>query len=174
MASLISKTKTKKILGVGEKTHEGAEAARLTPEEALRRSVMSCLLWEQGAYESGVLVADRIATLVPQVEPEVVMNIAIEARESMKLRHAPLHLAVEMTKHDTHKPFVANTVARIIQRPDELAEILAIYAKDREGVPVGEAPHIQIKKLNKLSKQLRIGVARAFMKFSEYQLAKWS
>ena len=36
-------------------------------------------------------IADRIAALVPHVEAERVAALAIEAREKMKLRHAPLH-----------------------------------------------------------------------------------
>lgn len=73
-------------------THEGAPAAVLTPEQSLRRSVLACMLWEDEFYESGQTIATRIRALVPQVEPARVAALAIEARTSMKLRHAPLLL----------------------------------------------------------------------------------
>jgi hypothetical protein len=90
--------------------------------------------------------------------------MAIEAREKMKLRHIPLFLACELAKLPTHRHVVASTVASIIQRPDELAEILAIYQRGRKGT----------KKLNKLSKQMQKGLALAFRKFNEYSLAKYN
>jgi 60 kDa SS-A/Ro ribonucleoprotein len=47
------------------RTHEGARARGLTPEQALRRSVLSCMLWEGEFYEDGVQIAGRIHELVP-------------------------------------------------------------------------------------------------------------
>jgi hypothetical protein len=38
----------------GQRTHEGARARIITPEQALRRSVLSCMLWEGEFYEDGV------------------------------------------------------------------------------------------------------------------------
>jgi hypothetical protein len=157
------KTNTK-TLPTPKFTHEGARAYNTTAEQELRRSVMACMLWEDTFYEDGVDIADRVSSLVAKVAPEKVSEIAIEARVKQKLRHVPLFLAVAMAKLPTHKHVVADTVAEIIQRPDELAEILAIYSKDRTGS----------KKLNKLSKQLQYGIARAFTKFNEYSLAKYN
>ncbi len=74
------------------RTHEGALARAVSPELQLRRSVLCCMLWEDEFYEDGVTIAGRIAALVPQVEAETVAALAIEAREKMKLRHAPLLL----------------------------------------------------------------------------------
>lgn len=145
-------------------THEGAKASRTNPEQQLRRSVMACMLWEDTFYESGVEIASRIAELVKQVPAEIVAEIAVEARGQMKLRHVPLLLVVEMAKLKTHRHLVAQTAREVIQRPDELAEILAIYSKGRPGQ----------KKLNKLSKQLQKGIAQAFTKFNEYSLAKYN
>ena len=46
-------------------THEGAPAYTITPEQALRRTALSCLLWEGEFYEGGVQIATRIRDLVP-------------------------------------------------------------------------------------------------------------
>ena len=140
------------------KTQEGGPAKTITPELELRRSVLACLLWEDQFYEDGVGIAGRIAELVPKVAASRVTELAIEAREKMNLRHAPLLLVREMARHKTHKAPVAETLARVIQRADELTEFLAIYWKD------GRVP---------LSGQVKKGLAGAFGKFDAYQLSKY-
>ena len=145
-------------LARGLRTREGAPARPVSNEVQLRRSVLACLLWESQFYEDGVEIAGRIAELVPKVEPERVAALAIEARGEMKLRHAPLLLVREMARHKTHRGLVAETLERVIQRADELCEFVAIYWKD------GRVP---------LSGQVKKGLAAAFPKFGEYQLAKY-
>jgi len=142
----------------GARTHEGTPARNLKPEEQLRRSVLACLLWEDQFYEDGVAIAGRIAELVPKVEPARVAALAVEARERMHLRHAPLFLVREMARHATHRALVGETLCRVIQRADELTEFVAIYWKD------GRVP---------LSAQVKKGLAAAFTKFDGYQLAKY-
>jgi 60 kDa SS-A/Ro ribonucleoprotein len=146
-------------LRTGLRTHEGAPARHISPEMQLRRSVLACLLWEDQFYEEGVEIAGRIKELVPQVNADAVAALAIQAREQMKLRHAPLLLVREMARHKTHRVLVADTLARAIQRADELAEFVAIYWKD------GRVP---------LSGQVKKGLAAAFPKFDEYGLAKYN
>jgi hypothetical protein len=140
------------------RTHEGAPARVISAEQALRRSVLSCMLWENEFYEDGVQIAGRIHELVPRVEAVKVAALAVEAREKMKLRHAPLLLVREMARHATHRALVAETLARVIQRADELAEFVAIYWAG------GRQP---------LSAQVKKGLAAAFGKFDEYALAKY-
>jgi 60 kDa SS-A/Ro ribonucleoprotein len=146
-------------LNFGPRTHEGAPARPVSHELRLRRSVLACLLWEKQFYEDGVEIAERIAALVPKVAAEKVAALAIEARSQMKLRHAPLLLVREMARHQTHRRLVADTLAGVIQRADELAEFVAIYWKD------GRIP---------LSGQVKKGLAAAFPKFDEYALAKYN
>jgi hypothetical protein len=145
-------------LNFGPRTHEGAPARNISPELQLRRSVLACLLWENQFYEDGVEIAGRIAELVSKVAPEKVAALAIEGRGRMKLRHAPLVLVREMARHKAYRALVSETLAQIIQRADELAEFVAIYWKD------GRVP---------LSGQVKKGLAAAFPKFDEYQLAKY-
>lgn len=148
------------------RTHEGAKGRAFTPEHELRRAVMSCMLWEDQFYEDGVSIADRIGKLVALVEPETVAAMAIGAREDMKLRHAPLLLVREMARHEGHKALVAATLERIVQRPDELTEFLAIYWADALGP-------MQQRKRAAVSAQVKKGLARALTKFDAYQLAKY-
>lgn len=147
-------------------THEGARAKRFTPEAELRRTLMNCMLWEDTFYEDGVSIAERMAKLVPAVAPEKVAALAIEARETMKLRHAPLLIVREMARHEKHRVLVADTLARIIQRPDEMTELLAIYWADALGP-------LEQRKKRPVSAQIKKGLARALTKFDAYQLAKY-
>lgn len=141
-------------------THEGAPStAILTAGQQLRRTIMACMLFEDNFYESGVQSADRMKELVKQTPFEEAAQIAIDAREKMKLRHAPLFLVREILRvHKGRK--VGDLIAKVIQRPDELGELLALYWKDGKDQP--------------LPAQMKVGLARALKKFSEYQLAKWN
>jgi len=139
-------------------THEGAPAAVLTAEQALRRSVLSCLLWEDEFYEDGQAIADRILALASEVSAATTAALAIEAREQFKLRHAPLLLLLALARTGRGTALVSQTIARVIQRADELSEFLALYWRG------GRKP---------LAKQVKLGLAAAFGKFDAYQLAKY-
>src|ERR1041384_1344952 len=102
---------------MAKRTHEGAPAKQISPELQLRRSVLACMLWEDQFYEDGVAIAGRIRELVASVPAEKVAALAVEAREKMKLRHAPLLLVREMARLATHRQLVAETLMRGVQRP---------------------------------------------------------
>lgn len=140
-------------------THEGAKGKCINAEQQLRRSVMACMLWENQFYEDGQTIADRISSVIPLVDPEKVAQIAIDARNKMKLRHVPLLIAREMARLPKHKAFVSYVLSEVIQRPDELTEFLAIYWKDGRQT---------------LSGQVKKGLAKAFTRFNAYQLAKYN
>lgn len=152
-------TLNKKVTSVSGKTHEGAVARKQSPERELERSVLACLLWEDTFYESGKSIAERIATNVSKVSGETVANIAHKARNQMYLRHVPLLLAREMARNDSQKMYVRETLNSVIQRADELTEFVSIYWKDKK---------------QPLSAQVKKGLADAFTKFSEYDLAKYN
>ncbi len=139
-------------------THEGAKAVKISPVDQLRRSVMSCFLWEGEFYEDGESIAARIAGLVPKVGFDALAAIAIEAREKMNLRHVPLLLVREGLRHYGGRK-MGDLVERVIQRADEMGELLSLYWKENPDAPI--------------AKQLKIGLARAFKKFNAYQLAKY-
>ena len=105
-------------------THEGAPAAHATGLQQLRRAVMSCLLWEDQFYESGEEIAARMARLALGQPAAVISDLAIEARETMHLRHAPLLLLSCLAQVGSGSGLVSATIARVIQRADEIAELL--------------------------------------------------
>jgi 60 kDa SS-A/Ro ribonucleoprotein len=138
------------------RTHEGAVAARISPLQELTRTVSACLLWEDSFYESGTSIADRIKALVPQCDPAEVGALAIRARTELKLRHVPLLLVRELARARMN---VAWLLRMVIQRPDELAEFMAIYWAE------GKSP---------VAESVKRGLAGAFTKFDAYQLAKYN
>lgn len=155
-------------------THEGAPAVHINPVQQLRRSVMANMLWEDTFYEDGVSIADRIKAEVEVLlggatkfvgdnGPQFVADIAYEARTQMKLRHVPLLLVASLIVHDKPetRKVVADTIARVIQRPDELGELVAIYWKIKTGTSKA------------LTEQMKKGLQIAFGKFNEYSLAKY-
>lgn len=139
------------------KTHEGAKAEVLSVEDQLRRSVLSCLLWEDTFYESGKQIEERIKTLASQCNSEVLSYLAMEARGKYKLRSVPLILVNELVSRGGN--IVSKTIENIIQRPDEIVRFMNIYWKN------GKSP---------IAKQVKIGLSSAFNKFNEYQFAKWN
>ena len=139
------------------KTYEGSQAVILPPEKELTRAVMTCMLFEDTFYEKGSDLAERIKDLCKRVKPEFIAELAIKAREDMYLRSVPLFLVRELARLTKGK-LVSITLERVIKRADELSEFLAMYWLD------GRQP---------LSAQVKKGLAKAFNKFNEYQLAKW-
>ena len=136
-------------------THEGAVAKHINPEQQLRRSVMSCLLFEKDFYEDGQSIADRIKEFALLVKPEKVAAIAIEAKQKMKLRHVPLYLTVILCSRGYN---VRKLVPRVVTRTDDMTELLSLYWNG------GKKP---------LAKSLQRGLGDAFRQFDEYQLAKY-
>jgi hypothetical protein len=113
------------------------------------------MLWEKQFYCDGVTHADLVKNLVTKVTPEFTSSLALAARDKFKLRHIPLLLARELARIGKLSSDVLNSV---IQRPDEMGEFLSMYWSE------GKTP---------VSNQVKKGLAKAFVKFNEYQLAKW-
>lgn len=136
-------------------THEGAPAKNINAEQELKRSVMSCLLWENSFYESGVSIADRVCELCEVVDNDKIADIARLAKRDMKLRHVPLLLLTELCRKGYN---VRELTYDLVNRADDLSEILALYWRE------GKKP---------IAKSLLRGLADSFAKFDEYQLAKY-
>ncbi len=145
--------------------HAGEIAYTVTPELELYATVVTASLSDQ-FYEKADKKIERIRELISKVNPLFVAQLAVYTREQMHLRSVPMVLAIELARVHTGDQLVSKLVSRIIQRADEITELLAYYqaANQRDGM----------KKLGKLSKQLQRGIALAFNKFDEYQFAKYN
>jgi 60 kDa SS-A/Ro ribonucleoprotein len=183
-------------------THEGARAAHLTPLQQLRRSVLSCLLWEREFYEDGVAIADRLSDAADNVSVEFLAALAVEARTKYHLRHVPLFLLLHLIRRasaalaSARERRVADTKAmRLLpshKRMDELLRIAHEYQEaERANALVASTIAATIQRADELAElvalywggnarvrplagQLKKGLAQAFTKFDAYQLAKYN
>ena len=82
------------------------------------------------------------------------------------MRTVPLVLCVELARLHRGDNLLSRLVARVVQRPGEITELLAYYARanGRGGTKI----------LNRVSKQLQKGLALSFNRFDGYQLAKYN
>lgn len=144
--------------------HAGANAFTLTPEVELYSAVVTTMLSDI-TYEKSDARLDRIRELAYQVSPLFLAKLAVYAREQLYLRTAPIVLIGDLAMRHNGDDLVSRTVSRVVQRPDEITELLAYYqtVNFRTGA----------KKLNQLSKQIQKGLALAFNRFDEYQFAKY-
>lgn len=145
--------------------NEGAPAFALTKELELYTAVATAGFSDQ-FYEKESDKLQRIIKLIAKNDAAFVAKLAVYVREQMYLRSIPLVLTVELAKRHRGDDLVRKLTARVVQRADEITELLAYYA-----VANGRA---DVKQLNKLSKQLQKGLAEAFNKFDEYQFAKYN
>jgi hypothetical protein len=150
---------------------EGEVAYKLNSEMELYSTVCTAIL-QNKFYEDKDKTIDRLRVLIKKCSPEFVAKLAIYCREKMYLRSVPLVMAVELAKVHNKDSLVSNTVARIVQRADEITELLSYYAlanpknsKEIKG---------QTKKLGKLSKQIQKGLAKTFNTFEEYSFSKYN
>ena len=148
-------------------THEGGQAKRISTIASLRRSVLSCMLWESEFYENGESIADRIISLTrnPAISGDELVALAREARHEFKLRHVPLLILTAMMSRDdkgTKEP-LSDVIADVISRVDEMPELLNLYWKINGR---GET--------TKIANQLQKGLALAMHKFDAYQFAKYN
>ena len=146
--------------------YEGAVAFKLDPKTELYTAVC-CASLQPKFYEPDVEAQlIHLRNLIQKVPAEFTAKLAVYAREEMYLRSVPLVLTVELAKVHQGDSLISRLTERVIQRADELTEILAYYQKAnvREGT----------KKLGKLSKQLQLGIARAFGKFEVYHFSKYN
>jgi hypothetical protein len=149
-----------KARAVAGKTHEGAPAMKENSLQTLRRVLNAHLLWEASFYMDGKDSASVLAEAVTNAatgDPEGTALVIRMARSEMKIRHASLMAAAQFA-HLNPKPGMGRKlVTDVIQRADELAEMLAISQSLS-----GKIPHA-----------ISRGVRDAFGKFDEYQFGKY-
>lgn len=137
-----------------EVTHEGAAVNRISAEATLQRLTLAHMLFEDQFYVDGKTSAELLKDAVKAVRPEFAAMMAQTARTKYKLRHVPLLITRELLRNGSAS---ADDVAAVIQRPDEMGELLALYNSEKK---------------QPLSNQLKKGLRQAFVKFNEYSLAK--
>ena len=157
-----NKRKTRSLFSTGTIAGKTTPAAgKYTPEQALRRVTMANLLWESTYYQSADTIMARMEELIPQVTPEVIVQLALETRFEQRLRHTPIYLALQLFKHHGGAG-VADLLAKICTRPDMTMDALAM-------LPLV----LERKTLKPIPKSIKKGLAQAFDQYDAYQIAKY-
>lgn len=138
--------------------YEKAKAWKLTPELELYTLACTSVLHDKFYTTND---HKRICNLISRVNVDFVKNLAIYIREKMYLRTVPIVILGQLAKLGK---LDAETVYRVIQRADEITELLSYYKQ------------INGDKLKPLSKAIQKGIKIIFErgKFDEYQLAKYN
>lgn len=139
--------------------HEGGEAFKLKDEETLLNRVSCCLMNEPKFYEEKGKAESDIFKLAMKVEPEFILKLALYTRSELHLRSVSIYLLAIAAYRNDSKPFVAQYASRIIQRADEINEVLSAYI-NLFGKPIPNC--------------LKKGVAKSFETFNAYQFGKYN
>lgn len=153
-----------------------AREFRHTKINELCERVLTAFFGEAKAYESGSAATTQLVKLVREAaaeEPVFVAKLAILAREQFNLRTVSQVIAAELSRVHNGDSMVSALVNRVVQRPDEMSDILAYLSAnsgDKRTSIRGRTRRIN----KKIPAQIRKGIATAFRKFDEYQLSKHS
>jgi hypothetical protein len=147
------------------KNYEGGEAYIPTHKNELLMRVLSSFAGENSFYKSGSELDAELRECIAKNDPEFVLKLAYYARHHMHLRSTPVVLMGEYALGKRRFSGAWKYIAATITRPDEITELCAyvIGQNKMRKIYTGKLPHV-IKK----------GVAAAFGKFDEYQLAKYN
>ena len=137
-------------------TRPVAKRHELSEFDKARRTLVTCMLFEDNAFEDGEAITERLASYVDNLNEEQCRALLKEAKEN-KLRHAPAFWANRMLKAGKLK---TEDVETVIDRVDLIMDMLSLYWGD---------------KTNKhgLPKVLVKGLQKSFEKFDEYQFSKY-
>lgn len=147
-------------------TIDSTKAVNLAGGEAYQESVRlefaSILLasfLKAKFYASPDETAARIIKLMDEVPPMFAAQAAIYARDQFNMRSVTHLVAAEIAGRVKGERWTRAFYNKVVVRPDDMTEIVACYLSKH-----GKRP---------LPNSLKDGIARAFGKFSAYQLAKY-
>jgi len=137
-------------------THEGGPSTNTDSLTRLKRVAMTCMLFEDNFYIDGKTLAESIEQICEKVDKQKIVEISLESSQKGLLRHLPLFLIIQALKKGAK---CAEAISIICNRPDQMTELLSLYWRGDK---------------KPIANQLKKGLAKAFRKFDEYQLAKYN
>jgi hypothetical protein len=162
------------------KNFEDETSFKTSPEMSLYLVVCTSAL-QNTFYSSVDNQISEIQELIRRVDPMFVAQLAVYARTRMNLRSIPLVLTVELAKASNMPGLVKRLVSGVVQRADEITELLSYYVKSNsiQPMPVPDEDGVyngKYKTLYKLSNQIKKGIKDVFEsdRFNEYQYSKYN
>lgn len=136
--------------------HVGAVAYEKTAKFELITTLLTSFV-EDNYYKSKDSTLSGLGSIVEKVDPLFAAKAAVYARTKFGMRSITHSVASELAKHVSGKPWAKDFYSAVINRPDDILEILSYhFGRDQ-----------------KLSKAMQKGLADAIGKFDAYQLAKY-
>ena len=137
----------------------GVPAFRMDVKDKLVSQVLTTFFNEPKFYgDNSEEIIENIKAVL-EIDPGFVANLAMYARKEMHLRSISHVLVAELANHNNGKPFAREAIAEVVERVDDITEILS-YHLATYGKPIPAS--------------MKKGIADAFSKFDEYQLAKYN
>lgn len=137
----------------------GGSAYKLSDKNKLMTQVLTTFFNEKKYYGDNSLdIVHTIRELI-NTDAKFVANLCIYARNEMYLRTITHVIVSELAKHNKGKQFVRKVLNKIVQRPDDMTEILSYYMTTY-GKPIPNS--------------MKKGLADAFIRFDEYSLQKYN
>ena len=137
---------------------EKSPAWQMSPQLELAAILLTAPLNDQ-FYRSANAVQERIATLAAQ-DPQFAARAALYSRREFGMRSATHVTAAAIAQSAKGETWTKDFFRRIVYRPDDMAEILALLA-DRKG------------SLKAVPNSVKKGFGQALSRLSPYQLAKY-
>lgn len=141
-------------------TNKSGHVAYAMPDkERLVTQVLTSLYGEEKYYGDTTNELIKTAEAVLEREPKFVANLARYARKEMHLRSVSHALTALVAHNVKSKPFIKEVVNGVVERADDITEILACYL-GMFGKPIPNG--------------LKKALGEAFGKFNTYQISKYN
>lgn len=137
----------------------GSVAYAMGNKEKLMTQVLSTFYNEAKYYGDNSKEIVETAKAVCEKEPRFVANLAIYARKEFHLRSITHVLTCILANTNGAKKYVRQVMSYVVERPDDLTEILACYL-NMYGKPIPNS--------------LKKGLADNLAKFNEFQISKYN
>lgn len=134
----------------------GGQAYSQSPELELVSIMLTSFAQDQ-FYKSSNETFARLISLIIDCEKEFVAKAAVYARTKFGMRSITHVVASELAIHARGKSWAKSFYDKIVYRPDDMMEILSYH----------------VAKNGKVPNAMKKGFAKAFERFSKYQLAKY-
>lgn len=164
------------------KNYEGGLAFKLDPLTELYIRAASSFMGEHKFYtnarQSDIDLLKSVNT-VAKIDPEFILQLAVYCREKLYLRSVPIALLAEFANNPECIGKVEGArkyVKRIIQRADELTELMSYQLSRNMAVPRNSKSKNNKRKDKQsvLPQMIKFGLAGSFAKFDAYQIAKYN
>lgn len=143
----------------------GSLAYQLDDIDELVATVLTTFM-EDSYYESAKDIQKRIINKLDVVDPLFCAKLAVYLRTNANMRSVSHFIAAYIARHISGNEWAKRLYEKLVVRPDDIAEIIAWYAKLNDIKTTG-------KQLKKLPNSMKKGFKSSLEKLDAYQIDKY-